>query len=279
MIQRFISFAVFGTLCLTSSCQHTTHEDSSSVKKGAVVPLVAQERELNPYGSFFTAERMPDTYIENVGPVATYRFVARKFPQDQVYVLASQSLGGTPQPIAGYEVDDDGHLGRQIEAGTLMLDNEMILMFDYFKGEPVEYWLCSNDATSRLGTSFVPYPISTEAKDGAIITVRRLTQDAGLVLLEGTDFNPDEEIAVGSQVGNMRTPNVPIRCRNGRFSMIFEPKDNDKSGGTAYIDVLRKGERLMLEYDWGCEAVNPKRRQGNTSRIKHDALINLPTDL
>ena len=53
----------------------------------------------------------------------------------------------------------------------------------------------------------------------------------------------------------------------------------DKTGGTAYIDVMRANERLMLEYDWGCEAVNPKRRQGNTSRIKPDALINLPTDL
>ncbi len=267
---------VIALLALFISCQRP--ERPTLKKKEIQTPLVS-DRQINPHGALFYAERMDDTYVENVGQVVTYRFVARKLPSDTSFLLSNQNLGQALNPIGWYEVDDDGQLGRQIDTGTLMLDNEMILMFDYCKGEPVEYWLISKDQKTRLGTMFVPYPIKCESRDGAIITIRRLTQDARLVLMEGIDFDPDERIVISSQYGSSRTPNVPILCTNGKFSMIFEAASPEKSGGIAYVDVIRKKERMMLEYDWGSEAVNGKRRQANSSRIRHDALLKLPTEL
>ena len=279
MNQIFLLFCCI--VGLTSSCQHP--RESAEIKPTRPKPsadvLLVNDRELNPNGSIFYAERLKDTFVENVGQVATYRFIARKFPPDTTYLLCSQNLGCPMQPVSWYDVDDDGKLGRQIDAGTLMLDSEMILMFDYCRGEAVEYWLCSSDSKARLSTTFVPYPILSQALDGATISIRRLTPDASLVLLEGSDFNPDEHIMVSSQSASGRSPHVPIVCTNGKFNMILEPGAPGKSGGTAYVDVARAVERLGLEYDWGCEAVNPKKRMGNTSRIKHDALIKLPTDM
>lgn len=274
LIYLFVLFSV-------TSCQKPEPPKPPPVvkiKKDTTV-LLNSEGERNPRGSVFFTERMPDTYVENVGQVATYRFIARKFPPESSYLLSSQNLGGIRQPIVWYDVDDDGQLGRQIEAGTLMLDNELILMFDYCRGEPVEYWLCSGDGDVRLSTTLVPYPITVQGADGAAVSIRRITPDASLVLLEGTDFNPDEKVLVSTQSGSKRTVNVPFICKNGRLSIVFEPGSPDRSGGTAYVDIMRRGERLSLEYDWGCEAVNPKKRLGNTQRIKQDALINLPTDL
>lgn len=281
-MKRHICLFALSVAGLASSCQHSSstpniRKETRKDKPAALV--MSGNNEVNPYGSLFYAERTDDTYVENVGSVATYRFIGRRFPEEASYILASQSLGGPRQPVAKYEVDDEGQLGRQIDVGTLMLDNEMILMFDYFKGEPVDYWLCSTDGKSRLRTTFVPYPIVSYGRDGAVISIRRLTQDAGLVLLEGIDFNPDENILVSTQSGTKRTSNVPIVCTNGKFSMVLEPAYAGKSGGTAYVDVMRMNERLMVEYEWGCEAINPKKRQANTSRIKQDALLKLPTTL
>lgn len=273
MIMKHLVYFLL-VISLAASCQHSVPK----VQEQHETPLVIQERELNPHGSLFYAERMEDTYVENVGLVATYRFIARRFPRDASYLLASQNLGRPLTPVAWYKVDDEGMLGRQIDAGTLMLDNEMILMFDYCRGESVEYWLCSQDSKARLGCTFVPYPIEAEAHDGARISLRRLTQNATLVLLEGYDFNPDEELYITSQSGPLKTENVPIECKNGRFSMIFEPAVPGKSGGVAYVDVQRKNGRLTLEYDWGSEAVNSKKRLANTTKIKQDALLKIPVN-
>ncbi len=274
---RLISLVAISTAALVSSCQHPTN--TPKLRKETSANILSGEREMNPYGSLFYAERAEDTYVENVGSVATYRFIGRRFPEEHIYLLASQSLGGPMQPMAKYEVDEDGQLGRQIDAGTLMLDNEMFLMFDCCKGEPIEYWLCSTDGKARLNTTIVPYPIIAHGRDGAVISVKRLTQDASFALLEGEDFNPDEEILISTQSGTNRTSNTPVICTNGKFSMLLEPSVAGRSGGIAYVDVMRVNERLMVEYDWGCEAVNPKKRQGNTTRIKQDALIKIPTAL
>ncbi len=283
-MKKLIVMTVVGIVSLVSSCSYREYpkpDKRESVQKvrEQMLPLVSEERELNPYGSILYAERVKDTYIENVGPVATYRFLARRFPPEGKYLLASENLGCPRQPYAWYNVDDDGQLGRPIETGTLMLDNEHILMFDYCKGEPVDYWLVSEDGKARQSVTIVPYPISIEARDGAQVSVRRLTYDARLVLVEGSDFNSDEKILVSSQSGTNRSDNVPITCVNGRFSMILEPSSPGRSGGTAYVDVRRFKELLTLEYDWGSEAVNAKKRLANTSRIQPDALVKLPIDI
>ncbi len=241
--------------------------------------LFSEERESNPYGSVFYSIRTEDTYVENVGAVATYQFIARKCIPNASYILSTRALNGDITPVMRLETDDEGQLGRQIDAGTLMLDNERILMFDFCKGEPIEYWLTSLDGKTNIKSTFVPYPIATQGRDGATISIRRLTPDAKLVLVEGYDFDPDEKIYVSTQSSGSETKNVPFVCTNGKLSMIIEPAGEGKSGGTAYLNISRMKERLVLEFDWGCEATNPKKRMANTQRIKQDALLNLPTDL
>lgn len=264
---------------LLTDCQHHVAKEPNKANDQINSEFVYPEEEVNPYGSFFFAEREPDTFVENVGQVATFRFIGRRFTPDTKYIFASQNLGHPIKPIVLYEADDDGQLGRQVHNGTMMLDNESLLMLNYFRGEPVKYWLYTSNGKVRLSTTIVPYPIRVTARDGAQINIRRLTQDARLVICEGEDFLADEKILISSQSGAKRTSNVPIVCVNGKFSMIFEPGEDQRSGGIAYVDVQRFNERLMLDYHWGWEAVNPKKLLGNAAKIKPDALLKLPTDL
>lgn len=274
---RIVSAFVLLSLATSCQSQYVANKEPQNV---AATPILGDHNEQkNPYGSFFAGEKVKDTYVENVGPVATFKFIARNLPTDKRFVFASQNLGGPIKPLATYDVDDEGLLGRQIDTGSLMLDNEMWLMFDFSRGESVRYWLVSTDSTVRLSSTIVPYPIKAEGRDGAIITLRRLTPDARLMLCEGYEFNPDEKILISSQSGKMRTDNVPVICTNGRFSIVFEPGSAERSGGVCYIDIQRFSERLMLEFDWGCEALNTKKRCGNTARIQPDALMKLPTNL
>jgi hypothetical protein len=268
-------YSIILLFILTISCQRPEKKEEPPKPKTFAL---TEERERNPFGSVLVAQRTKDTFVENVGQVATYRFITRKFPTETRYLLATQNLGKPLTPYAWYDPDDEGQLGRQLDLGTLMLDQELFLMFDYCRGEPVEYWLCSSDSKARLCVELIPYPIKTEGRDGASVTLKRLTQNAALLLLEGFDFDPDEQIVVSTQVGNNHTPNVPITCTYGRFSMLLEPSCPGKSGGVGYVDVVRLGERLSLDFDWGSEATNPKKRLGNTSKIQQDALIKLPTD-
>jgi len=226
-------------------------------------------------GAYIGAERVDDIIVPKVGPVVAYRFVARNFPPDKKLRLASQNLGGPLQYLYAYDVDDDGSVGRQVPEGTLMLENEIFLMFDFFKGQPVRYWLLSDDGAVRKSCQIVPHPIVATAQDGARISIQRLTPDSRLVLVEGRDFLPDETVYITTQSANMRIENVKMPCRKGHFSMVVEPEIEGKSGGIAYVEVLRAHERLILDYEWGWEAINPKKRHSPSRAMDPDALVKL----
>jgi hypothetical protein len=238
----------------------------------------AQE-EKNPHAIFFEAEKLKDTHIDPIGPVATFRLIVRNAIPDQKYILSSQNVGGPVKPLYEYEADDEGQLGRQLQDGTMMMDNDILLMFDFFKGESVQYFLESKDGSTHLKTTVIPYPIRAEGRNGAEVTLRRLTPDAKLMICEGDGFLPDEEIFISSQSARMRTTNIPFTCENGQFSVILEPQVSGKTGGLAYVDIRRAGERMILEYDWGCQALNLKRREADSTKMKLDAISKIPTDL
>ncbi|MBS0655241.1 MAG: hypothetical protein JSR46_05660 [Verrucomicrobia bacterium] len=271
-------FCLILSAAFVISCKPPQPTVDATSSREEATPLVVLQKK-NPDSVYFGTERLSDIGIESVGDVASFQLVVRNAPPDQKYMLSNRNLGGPIKPIYEYQADDDGTLGRQVSEGTMMLDNDVWLMFDFFRGEPVEYFLTSRDGATELVTTFVPYPIKATGKDGAEISVRRLVPDARLMLCEGDGFVPDEEVLVSSQSANERTVDVPYICRNGRFSMLLEPQAAGKSGGVAYIEVKRAAERLALEYDWGCQALNPKRRVANSSKMKQDALSKLPVDL
>lgn len=270
----FIAFLAF-----TTSCTHTaitpdaTQNVSVQNKPFVVRPLDTED--INPYGVVFDVEPLNDVDVPKVGKVAAYGFVGRNFSPDQTVVLASQHINGTLKPLYEYMVDDDGTLGRQIADGMMMLENEVILMFDFFRGQPIRYWLYTKDGKVRVSRLVVPYPIQTTGKDGATISIRRITPDAKLALCEGYDFLPDELVLVSTQTGKDLIANIPISCPNGKFSIALEPGLSGKTGGKAYVEVKRTTERLLLEYSWGCEAVHTKSVIAPSRYVDQDTLQKL----
>lgn len=276
-----------GALLVTTSCanqavQSTAQKSSSDeLIRADLVPVdqfILDPREApedNPYGSQFEAQRQQDVEIPKVGTVAAFSFIGRNFIPDQKVTLASQSLYGAIKPLYEYQADDDGFLGRQIPEGTMMLENDVWLMFDFYKGQPVRYWLYTKDGKVRISTLFIPYPIETQARDGAKISIRRLTPDARLVICEGVDFLPDERLFITTQAAGQMVANTPIACANGSFSMVLEPGASGKTGGKALVEVKRANERLVLDYDWGCEAINPKKRLAPAKYMEQDVLSKL----
>jgi hypothetical protein len=241
-------------------------------------PFVVEPQQVmyrNPNGASFEAERLSDTVVPKIGSVASYKFIARNFKPNDTMTLMCQNLGGIPKPVAAYQVDDDGTLGRQVPEGTMIFDNDVWLMFDFFRGEPVRYWLVSKDRKTILSTDFVPYPILAKGYGGAQISLRRLVADARLVICEGEGFLPDEELIVTSKSSDRMIANVPVVCAYGKFSMLFEPAQNNKTGGTGFIEFKRQNERLVLEYDWGSEAVSTKKRIANSISLDPGTLQKL----
>ncbi len=232
----------------------------------------------NPYNIVFRAQKFEDVSIENVGNVAAYQFIVRKAPLEMQFVLFCQSLGKPPTPVFEYEADDHGELGRQLGPGTMMLDNDLVLLFNFFQGEPVDYWLVSKDLKTVMKTSFVPYPIKAEGKDEASISIKRLVPDARLLLCEGDGFLPDERLLITTRSGDRCIPNIAINCVNGRFALLLEPEVAGKSGGTASLEVRRFHERLFLDYDWGSEALNKRKMIADANRMAADTLQQLSLD-
>jgi hypothetical protein len=220
-----------------------------------VAAYIPPEEEVisNPKRVHFSIKKYKDIEVKNVGTVTAIQFVVRGAEPEKKYILWSQPLGRDITAVYEYETDDYGLLGRQIGNGTMMLDDDLLLMFDFFKGEPVKYYLTSFDKSTVLQAEFVPYPIVAEAKDEAIVTMKRLVPDASLLLCEGNGFLPDEHLLVTTQSGSKIVPSIPMVCKNGKFSFIFEPQVPHKSGGTGYIEIRRFSERVVLDCDWGCE--------------------------
>ena len=247
-------------LCVLASGCTPKPEVSLKMEEKPFVVQTAPDLQQNPYGATFEAQRLPDTVIPRVGSVASYKFVARNFKPDDRLFLYSQTLSGPLKLITEYQVDDDGTLARQVSDGTMILDNDVWLMFDFFRGEPVRYWLISKDKTTSLSCKFIPYPIVAKGRDGATIELCRLIPDAKLVICEGEGFLPDEELYVTSKSANKMIANVPVQCPNGKFSITFEPCPPGKTGGAGFVEIKRQNERLILEYDWGSEATSQKKR-------------------
>lgn len=244
----------------------------------AVEPFVLQACEViekNPYGSQFEAYHHEDVDVPKLGKVAAVAFIGRNFIPDQKLTLASYNIYGIVRPIYELQADDDGYLGRQVPEGTMMLENEVLLMFDFFRGQPIRYLLYSSDGKVLLSSLFVPYPIETTGKDGAKVSLRRLTYDGRLMFCEGVDFQPDEVIKVTSQAAGIIVQDTVVVCENGVFTMVFEPGATGKTGGKAIVEIRRARERLFLEYDWGSEAINPKKRLAIEKYTSQDTMANL----
>ena len=232
----------------------------------------------NPSKMHFSVKKYNDIPLRNVGTVTALQFIVRDAEPEQRYILWSQPLGREIKPVYEYEADDQGLLGRQIGGGTMMLDDDLLLMFDFFKGEPVKYYLTSYDKSTVLQVEFTPYPLRIEAKDEATVNIKRLVPNASLVLVTGEGFLPDEHLLLTTQSGTTIIPNVPIWCKNGRFSCIFEPEVPHKSGGTGYIEIRRFAERLVLDCDWGCEAFSKKKLLARSEGLDSETMLKLNSD-
>jgi hypothetical protein len=269
---------VFAAFIIFAGCTPRTkvNSDRPESKEALSVYIPPDENTFcNPSKMHFSVKKYKDVSLKNVGTVTALRFVVRGAKPEQKYVLWCQSLGRDVKPVYEYESDDRGLLGRQIGQGTMMLDDDMLLMFDFFKGEPVKYYLTSFDKDTVLQAEFVPYPLSVEAKDEAIVTIKRLVPNASLVLCEGEGFLPDEHLLITTQSGTTIVANTPFVCRNGKFSFIFEPEVPHKSGGTGYVEVRRFSERLVLDCDWGCEAFSKKKIMARSESLDAETLLQL----
>lgn len=269
------SFLFVISVLISTGCHHAVTKEATTLQPEERVSALSLYEQRNPHGIFFSADKFTDVYIKNVGTVAAYQFTVTRAPPGQKFSLSAQPLGGDVTVYAEYDVDDDGTLGRQVNEGTMMLNNELICMFDFWRAEPVDYWLISKDGSTVLKTTLVPYPIQTQGRDGAKITLRRLIPSAHLMLCEGEGFLPDEKIFATAQSVNQVAANVPLFCTNGKFSLLLEPAGKASSGGKAFLEIRRFSERLIVDYDWGCEATNDKRKIACSLKMDSDALVKL----
>jgi hypothetical protein len=274
----FITQVTIVIAIVISACTPKPFEKNDSQKIAEAYSPPEENAFSNPTGMHFSVKKYKDVFFKNVGTVTAVQFVVRGATVGKKYILWCKPLGRDMKALYEYDTDDYGLLGRQLGPGTMMLDDDILLLFDFFKGEPVKYYLTSFDKSTVLQTEFVPYPICTTARDEAQVTLKRLVPDASLVLCEGEGFLPDEHLLITTQSGTVIIPNKPVICTNGKFSFIFEPAAPKKSGGIGYVEIRRFSERLVVDCDWGCEAFSKKKLFARSDLLEPEALLKLNSE-
>lgn len=137
--------------------------------------------------------------------------------------------------------------GRKFEHVRLSL-------YDFAKGEPMEYALISADQAVRAFTRVVLFPI--EAKDGeCVLSVQLGSREGDLFLVMGRGFEPEGDVTIESHSNGEVLRDRSRLSRDGKFATVVAPPVEGRHSGKASFTASGKGCNPTVEYEWGPPAL------------------------
>lgn len=215
-------------------------------------------KEQNPLGIVFEHRACSKIEVPGVGHVAVMGLQVKNVLPGGWYELKVENSAGLLATKRVFISNINGRL-LQIENGRIKsaLDTLRIFENDKLPGERSKYWLISKDGTTAVSCTYVPYPWETHAKDGASLSLERVTYDAQIVTLHANGFRPNEPLEFTSHSGD-ETIKGNVTCdQNGMLTASLLPAVIGQKGGKASVVMKRlNGELLSIDYEWGRDAMN-----------------------
>src|ERR1700733_178283 len=214
----------------------------------------------NPYGATFESKKLSEIEVPGSGPVAVYSLIAKNVPPRTEFTL----LYGTPgiadhRPCGIFKGDQSGRLYTCPNGVERPLEYFLFPVVNAFPGQSFNFWLISEDHTTSLLATIVPYPIEAYAKDGAHVSLIRKRYDASIIECRGDGFQPNERVKFISRSGLEVVTGTGNCTDKGEFYSNFAAGTVGADGGTAEVALVRlDDEQFVLQYEWGQEALKPE---------------------
>jgi len=182
-----------------------------------------------------------------------YRLVVSGLPKDKRFKLWQKNLGREPE-FAFLTVYLDGSGDLVFEGAERRFKEVTLSLYDFAKGEPMEYALISTDQTMRTFARVVLFPI--EVKDGpCLLSVQLGSREGDLFLVMGEGFEPEGEVATESQSNGEVLKGRSRLSRDGKFATVVAPAVLGKRSGRATFTASGKGCSPTVDYEWGPPAL------------------------
>ncbi len=182
-----------------------------------------------------------------------YRLGVSGLPKDKRFKLWQKNLGREPA-LAFFTVYLDGSGDVVFETAAEKFKEVRLSLYDFARGEPMEYALISTDQTMQAFARVVLFPI--EARDGqCLLSVQLGSREGDLFLVMGEGFEPEEEVATESQSEGEVVKGRSRPSREGKFATVVAPAVVGRRSGRASFTASGKGCSPTVDYEWGPAAL------------------------
>ena len=218
-----------------------------------------------PPGSHLRFVKIGET-TSDAGHLLRYRIFADAAQEGIPYVLGVWRIGTDIEDLQvlsesayvnrkGLVLNNPPNPGQQ-DATELTDGSEAVVDIKAAKGEPVRFVLRTQDSTTMIGGTLVPFPIDSTDKS---CRLRALLgdPDANSVLLYADGFVPNSVLTVQSDSQGATHERTIYTDANGHGSVIDAPHVKGMATGTATESIHAKGCAVSVSVPWGAGSFHP----------------------
>ncbi len=240
-------------ILLCASCAHNTVQRPEKLEVR------------NQAGISIKSKRIMTIDTPNGGPLCLYAFDVKNAPSNRKFYLQGTDDLHPNYPPLELISDQYGCL-RLATDKNARLNEYLYPMQGILPGEICTMWLFSEDKTTVVNASFIPYPLEALGTDGAEILVTRLEHNGSLVRCKGKYFTNNEQLEITS-ISKDKSISTPITCYNGSFSIDLSSPSSKNYSDMITLKIKRENRELMyVSYPIGREVYNKDLVMGNPTK-------------
>jgi hypothetical protein len=184
------------------------------------------------------------------GAKLTYKEVGRTAIQSRTIITYNLFASGLPAVADAY-LNGDGKVVNVLAGSERNIAEDPINVKVFGgKGEPIQLALISDDDRLLVFTEVIPFPIEETAGSCHLSAIETAPYYFG-ILIRGTGFQPDEELAIEEQSENESARLKAKADDQGRYNASLFPFVKGKKSGKARFVVSAKSCRIGIEFPWG----------------------------
>ncbi len=248
---RVFRFIVLASIALPALGQGTT---APSGTEDAVNRLVKEHQAWGPAAS------TPNTSLSlkeasREGSIIRLRMYATGLPKEGTYTLMTWPVTqrGPGESLRGVTFDESGLAvcaGTPGTCGGNKPNDPIDLALRPVPGEPARFGVVSMDGSIKVFAKIVPLPLKGEDK-GCSVEAVLLTPGSELVLIEGTGFPPNSDIALDSESEGERHGGKAKTDADGRYVSGILPYKQGVARGTTKVNLKASGCSPSVSFPWG----------------------------
>jgi hypothetical protein len=200
---------------------------------------------------------------EHNSTTITYYLFAEGFPQDKLYSIVSLELNeATPEEyLTGVALNKKGMAICPGKPGTCKNPDwprdEITIAVSAAKGEAKRYSMVANDGQTKAFIAIMPFPI--RGKDhGCSLEIVRLMRDAEAILVRGSGFPPNAQIAAESDSEGEKLSATGQADAQGGYDQVLLPYAKGKKSGKMRVTFRASSCSPSASIPWGKNTYFPE---------------------